>query len=154
MFFAKNGFPLRPHRAAQISKICQKCFPRASLGPLPKTVSKYVAFLTSQTLENQAPARAGAQFSLCGPTSKKSSKWSPTTFLLGSPWSLKRSQCGKLGDLKIHSKINPGISENCQKWAPNGGDTFGGFRVFGIFFQVLLRRWLLEAPKAPKSRKK
>ena len=55
----------------------------------------------------KAPLSTGAQFSLCGPTPKKSSKWSPKTSLLGSPWPLKRPQCGKLGHLKIHSKIHP-----------------------------------------------
>ena len=95
--------PLEP----QISNIGQKCLPRAPLGPLPKNVSKYVAFLTLQTLENQAPAWAGAQFSLCGPTPKKSSKWCPETSLLGNSWRLKGPQCGKLGHPKIHSKIDP-----------------------------------------------
>ena len=54
--FFQNGSPLEARWGAKISKICQKCFPKASLGPLPKNVSKYVAFLTLQTLENQAPA--------------------------------------------------------------------------------------------------
>ena len=105
--FLQNGAPLGAHWGAKISKICQKCRPRASLGPLPKNVSKYVAFLTLQAFENQAPALAGAQFSLCGPTPKKSSKWSPKTSLLGSPWPLKRSQCGQIGHLEIHSKLHP-----------------------------------------------
>ena len=83
--FLQNGPPLGAHWGAKIRKICQKCLPRAPLGSLPKNVSKYVAFLTLQTLENQAPAWAGAQFSLCGPTPKKSSKWSPKTSLLGAP---------------------------------------------------------------------
>ena len=34
-----------------------------------------------------------------------------------------------------------------------GDEFFGGFDGFGLFFGVLLPRWLLEAPKAPKSRK-
>ena len=54
--FCQNGPTLGPHWGAKISKICQKGLPRTALGPLPKNVSKYVAFLTLQTLENQAPA--------------------------------------------------------------------------------------------------
>ena len=45
------------------------------------------------------------------------------------------------------------IAENVQNWSLNGGETFDGFDGFGLFFGVLLPRWLLEAPKAPKSRK-
>ena len=105
--FLPNGSPMGSHWGPQISNFGQKCLPKAPSGPLPKTVSKYVAFLTLQTLENQAPARAGAQFSLCGPAPKKSSKWAPKTSLLGGPWHLKRPQCGKIGHLKIHSKIDP-----------------------------------------------
>ena len=63
----KNGSPERP------------------LDPFQKLCQNMLLFRLSQTLENQAPARAGAQFSLCGPTPKKSSKWCPKTSLLGSP---------------------------------------------------------------------
>ena len=105
--YLPNGPPLGTHWGPKISNIGQKCIPRAPLGPLPKSVSKCVACLTLQTLENQAPARAGTQFLLCGPTPKKSSKWSPKTSLLGSPWRRKGPQCGKLGHPKIHSKIHP-----------------------------------------------
>ena len=118
-----------PHWGAKISKICQKCLPKAPLGPLPKNVSKYVAFLTFQTLENQAPAWAGAQFSLCGPTPKKSSKWSPKTSLLGSPWPLKRSQCGKIGHLEIHSKIHPEKYQKIPKMGSQMAKYFGLKRV-------------------------
>ena len=118
-----------------INNIDQKCLPRARLGPLPKTASKYVAFLTLQTLENQAPAWAGAQFSLCGPTPKKSSKWSPKTSLLGSPWPLKRPQCGKLGHLKRHSKIH---SEKYPKMIKIGSKMgLPLFRVFMVFASFL-----------------
>ena len=40
-----------PHWGAKISATGQKCLPGAPLGPLPKTVSTYVAFLTLLTLE-------------------------------------------------------------------------------------------------------
>ena len=133
-FLCQNGSPLGAHWGAKISKICQKCLPRAPLGPLPKNVSKYVAFLTLQTLENQAPAWAGAQFSLCGPTPKKSSKWSPKTSLWGNPWSLKRPQCGKLGHLKIHSKINSDKYPKMLKIGLQMGVSFFiFFMVLGIF---------------------
>ena len=59
-FLCQNGPPLGAHWEAKIRKICQKGLPIAALGSLPQNVSKYVAFLTFQTLENQAPAWAGA----------------------------------------------------------------------------------------------
>ena len=46
------------------------------------------------------------------------------------------------------------IAENVQNWLQNGVATFECFHGFGLLFGVLLPRWLLEAPKAPKSRKK
>ena len=94
----QNGLPLGPQWAPKFSKIGQKCLPRAAFGPLPKIVSKIVAFLTLQTLENQAPACTGASFSLCAPAPKMSPKCSSKT-------SLK-------GHLKIQSKIH---SEKCPK---------------------------------------
>ena len=135
----QNGPPSGSHWRPQISNFAQKCLPKALSGPLPKTVSKYVAFLTLQTLENQAPAWAGAQFSLCGPTPKKSSKRSPKTSLWGSPWPLKRSQCGKIGHLEIHSKIHP---EKYQKM-PNMDSQMCDF--FGV-------KWVLEGSPVPGPR--
>ena len=128
--------------------------PRASLGPLPKNVSKYVAFWTFQNLENQAPAWAGAQFSLCVPTPKKSSKMPSKTFLLGSSWLLKRSKCGKKGHLKMHSKIqSEKYPKNITNDSKMGLTLLAVFHVSGFLFGYWLPRWLLEAPKAPTSRK-
>ena len=72
----------------------------------------------------------------------------------GEPLAPKRPTMRKIRPPENTLKNTPcKIAENVQKWSPNGGDTFYPFDGFGLFFGVLLPRWLLEAPKTPKSRK-
>ena len=94
--FLQNGLPLGGHWGAQICNIGLKCLPRAPLGPIPKNVSKYVAFLTLQTLENQAPAPAGAQFSLRGPTPPKIIKLMSQNLPFGEPLAPKTPTMRKI----------------------------------------------------------
>ena len=73
----------------------------------------------------------------------------------GEPLAPKRPTMRKIRPPENTLKNTPcKIAENVQNWLQNGVATFEGFHGFGSFFGVLLPRWLLEAPKAPKSRKK